>query len=326
MCTSVLSTESTKIDFDAFLNKHDKHCHPGQYQERHDIYHENVQKIEVLNKKYEHLEFEMNEYGDYTSEEFDTHYKGYSKPHFVGRTKSCSKYTQKIMEYINNYLHGTDDELDWRTKNAVTSVKNQGQCGSCWSFSAAGAMEGAWALASGNLVDLSEQQLMDCSKSYVNFGCNGGEMDSAFEYAIDTGMCLDSEVPYTAVSNKCTTSEQNCTKTATFSYCMDVPSENELALQSAVNLSPVSVAIEADTTVFQFYTSGVLTSEECGTNLDHGVLVVGYGSDDGQDYWIVKNSWGEDWGENGYIRIARSSSVDDMGVCGIAMMPSFIVV
>ena len=152
-------------------------------------------------------------------------------------------------------------------------------------------------------------------------------MDHAFEYAIDNGMCLDSAVPYVAEDGSCSDEVKECEKVATFSKCVDIPSEDELALEEAVHFTPVSVAIEADTTVFQFYKGGVLTSDKCGTSLDHGVLVVGYGVDDeDQAYWIVKNSWGEEWGENGYIRIAKSSVQGEAGVCGIALQPSFIEV
>jgi C1A family cysteine protease len=138
-------------------------------------------------------------------------------------------------------------------------------------------------------------------------------------------MCLDDSVPYTAKDGDCTSDVQDCEKVATFEYCMDVPANNELMLKSAVYQNPTSVSIEADTRTFQFYSSGILDSTACGTTLDHGVLAVGYGEEGGQKYWTVKNSWGSDWGENGYIRIARSDSTNTEGICGIAMDASFIV-
>ena len=218
------------------------------------------------------------------------------------------------------------ESWDWRKRGVVTTVKNQGKCGSCWSFSAAGALEGAWAISTSLLYNFSEQQLMDCSRRYGNMACNGGLMDKAFEYAIDAGMCKLEDVPYHAESEICTQTVKDCQKVAHFNQCFNIPANNERLLREAVYRSPVAVSIEADTKTFQFYKGGILDSSNCGTTLDHGVLAVGYGEEDGKKYWIVKNSWGEDWGEYGYIRIGRSDSEDSEGVCGIAKDASFLMV
>tara|TARA_X000000950_G_C13846678_1_gene632671 strand:- start:591 stop:1622 length:1032 start_codon:yes stop_codon:yes gene_type:complete len=259
---------------------------------------------------------EMNEYSDMSSDQF-VNLKRLSKIFKLQSLKAtrCNEFTSTT--------NSLPESIDWREK-AVTSVKDQGQCGSCWSFSSAGAMEGAHAVATGELLDISEQQLMDCSWKYGDFGCSGGLMDNAFEYAIDNGMCLEKDVPYLGENKKCN-EMPTCNIVAYFSSCFDVTPNDQVHLKEAVSFQPVSVAIEADTRVFQFYSSGIIDSSDCGTQLDHGVLIVGYGEDNGNKYWIVKNSWGSDWGEDGYVRIARSENSNDPGICGIAMQPSYIV-
>ena len=202
--------------------------------------------------------------------------------------------------------------VDWRAKGGVSVVKDQGQCGSCWAFSTTGALEGAHFVASGKLVSLSEQQLVDCSKT--NGGCNGGDMYAAMVYAKSNAVETESDYPYTGRDGTCKyNSAKGVVKAISASR---VKSGSVAALKNAIAVSPVSVSIEADTRVFQAYTGGVLNSSKCGTNLDHGVLAVGYGTENGQDYYIVKNSWGPSWGEKGYIRIA---AVEGNGICGIQM-------
>jgi len=205
----------------------------------------------------------------------------------------------------------------------VTPVKDQGMCGSCWAFSATGSMEGAHYISYGHLVYLSEQQLVDCSGAQGNEGCEGGLMDQAFEYVIaNSGITGEDQYPYTAKDGQ--TCDTNVTAEATITSYTDVTANSDQSLEDAVALAPVSVAVEADQAVFQFYSSGVLSSPTCGTELDHGVLAVGYDTDPhAGKYWIVKNSWGSDWGMAGYLWIARQ---DGPGECGINMMASYPVV
>ena len=151
-------------------------------------------------------------------------------------------------------------------------------------------------------------------------------MDGAFKFAIDKGMCTESSYAYTSGVSQTAGTCTSCNAVVSFSGCADVAPNNQVALKEAVSNGPVSIAIEADTRYFQSYSSGVLTSTTCGTTLDHGVLIVGYGEDSGQKYWLVKNSWGTSWGDEGYLKIARSESTNDGGVCGIAMQPSYPIV
>jgi len=216
--------------------------------------------------------------------------------------------------------------IDWTTKGAVTGVKDQGSCGSCWSFSTTGALEGAYYNKYGSLISFSEQNLVDCDNfrhGGSDLGCNGGLMDSAFSWVTKNGgLCTEAGYPYvsgtTQAAGDCKTTCAKNTGVAPKSYT-DVTKNSDTAMMSALNKQPVSVAIEADQAAFQLYKSGVFTSA-CGDSLDHGVLAVGYGTESGLDYYKVKNSWGTSWGDNGYIKLQRGVS-QKTGQCGILSGP-----
>lgn len=214
-------------------------------------------------------------------------------------------------------------KIDWRQKGAVTAVKDQGQCGSCWSFSATGSMEGAHFIAKNESVVLSEAQLVDCDST--DGGCNGGLMENAFKYVIKNGgIDTEQDYPYEPMDASCD-SQKAKKHAAKFSSWKAVTPNREDQLRLAVaQHGPISVAVEADQQAWMGYQSGVVTSDSCGTNLDHGVLVVGYDSEANPPYWIVKNSWGEDWGMDGYIHLEMGNHGPE-GQCGIAMDPSFPV-
>lgn len=255
----------------------------------------------------------MNEYGDMTTEEFVATMNGFKQN--VSKTV-CSKYTPPM----NVKFTDLPDEVDWRKEGYVTEVKNQGQCGSCWSFSATGSLEGQNFKKKGTLTSLSEKNLMDCSKAEGNMGCQGGLMDQAFAYVIkNNGIDTEESYPYKPKNGKCHFNPENVG--ATEVSCMDIKSGSEDDLQAAVaTVGPISVGIDASHASFQLYRSGVYSERRCSSrNLDHGVLAVGYGQQDSKDYWLVKNSWGKSWGMEGYIMMSRNKD----NQCGIATQASF---
>lgn len=293
--------------FQKFVKKYNKEYATEDIFERYNTFRKNKEMIENHDAEKEGWSMAMNEFADMEWEEFSALFKGYNH-----RNKP---YARKLNAHVVDESVELADSIDWRQKEAVTPVKNQGQCGSCWAFSTTGAVEGAVAISTGKLVSLSEQQLVDCAGAEGNQGCNGGLMDNGFEYIIKNGgIGSEESYAYTGRDGKCKTVES----VAKVSGYKDVI-HSEKGLMSALNLGPVSIAIEADQSGFQFYSGGVF-SGLCGKRLDHGVLMVGYGTDAGKDYWVVKNSWGESWGDNGYIKLVRGK--DECGVQDSASYPT----
>ena len=235
---------------------------------------------------------------------------------------------------VNNsvYYSTVPESVNWVSKGAVTNVKDQGQCGSCWSFSTTGALEGAYFIKYGVLETFSEQQLVDCD-NYRNggkdLGCKGGLMDNAFTWIGDNGgLCNESDYPYfsgeTKTNGPCKTSCKNI-KNSKITEFIDIIKSSDDEMMKAISNQPVSIAIEADQHEFQLYKSGVF-SASCGVNLDHGVLVVGYGNENNLDYYLVKNSWGTSWGDDGYIKLGRGKHYNNGdGQCGLLLQGSFPV-
>ena len=259
----------------------------------------------------------MNQFGDMTPEEFNKR---------KGLKVNMGLLSASKVEPREYDISSAPKELDWRTKGAVTAVKDQGDCGSCWSFSATGALEGANFLSSGKLVSLSEQELVSCSNKEGNMGCNGGLMDNAFKWIEkdNKGLASEDDYPYVSGSGDVPSCEKEKHKNVMdVQKFTDVQENNPKALLAAVTKQPVSIAIEADMSAFQFYSSGVIKNGSCGTSLDHGVLLVGYGTENGTDYWLVKNSWATSWGDKGYVKIERDMKTKGPGTCGIQMKASY---
>jgi len=311
LCLWAVSVEDS---FGSWMSVHGKNYNnQREYTYRLGVYRANLAFVENHNRQNLGFTCAMNQFADLTVEEFAALY--------LASTLNSSELIQ-VDPYVSEENFVAADVIDWRTKGAVTGIKDQGQCGSCWAFSTTGSVEGAWQIKKGALVSLSEQNLVDCSGSFGNNGCDGGLMDSAFKYIISNkGLDTETSYKYTARDGSCKFNDANVG--ATISSFKDVQSKSETALQSAIqNLGPVSVAIDAAHSSFQLYHSGVYFEKSCSqTALDHGVLAVGFGTQ-GSDYYIVKNSWGTSWGNQGYIWMSRNKNNN----CGIATMSSYPIV
>merc|ERR1711973_330055 len=249
----------------------------------------------------------INQFADLTNEEFVKQFTGFA---------AADDVPESLVEIIGD----RPESIDWREEGAVTPVKNQGQCGSCWAFSTIGTIEGAHFKETGKLVSLSEQNLMDCSRA--NYGCNGGFPYEALRYVINNGgVDTEESYPYEMRQGYCRYNENNIG--AKINQAKKIVQGSEEDLQNALgSIGPISVAIDASHYSFQLYHSGVYHEPYCSPyRLDHGVLAVGYGSDNGQDYYIVKNSWGPNWGLGGYIKMSRNRN----NQCGIATMACYAV-
>ncbi|KAK8636618.1 hypothetical protein V6N13_124360 [Hibiscus sabdariffa] len=309
-----LSSRDKLLDlFESWVTKHSKLYESIEDKLlRFEVFMDNLKHIDKRNQETSSYWLGLNEFSDLTHDEFKNKYLGL-KPEVFKKTQSPGEFTYRDVVDLPK-------SVDWRKKGAVTRVKNQRNCGSCWAFSAVAAVEGINKIVTGNLTSLSEQELIDCDTSFNN-GCNGGLMDYAFEFIVaNDGLRKDEDYPYLMEQGTCEEKKEEM-DVVTISGYRDVPENDEQSLLKALVHQPVSVAIEASGRDFQFYSGGVFDGQ-CGTDLDHGVAAVGYGTSKGSDYIIVKNSWGQTWGEKGYIRMKRNTGKPE-GLCGINKMASY---
>ena len=296
-------------EFSAFKAEYGKHySSPEEQRYRMSVFNMNLNKIEAHNAKKLPWTMGVNKFADITEEEFAFKFCG------------CAKDPKQRSGIMKPIFGDAPESVDWREKGAVTPVKDQRSCGSCWAFSTTGTVEGAYFIHSGKLVSLSEQQLVDCAKEpkYQAKGCSGGWPWSVMDYVSDHGLCTEEDYPYKGVDQDC--HEDVCTVAVKSASKVLLPQQDEVSLANAVALTPVSVVLDANQ--FQFYKQGIIN--RCSENINHAVLAVGYGEEEGMKYWLIKNSWGGDWGERGYVRIEKDAG--GMGRCAItysSVYPTF---
>jgi cathepsin L len=291
-------------NFDLFIRDNNiVYGSDDEYNYRKYIFSTNLHKIIEHNNGNSSYKLAINRFADITTTEFKNQY-------LISIKRNSDK------DYYINHTSNLPEKVDWRDKGVVNPIKDQGQCGSCWAFSATSALESAWAIKYGKLYDLAEQELVDCDTN--DHGCNGGLMDNAWTWLNTSGgMTETKDYPYRAIDGKCKFTKKKAV--VTVQGYEDCNPNDEQTLLSALATQPVSVAINANTDGFMFYSSGIYNDTTCDSSpsaLDHGVILVGYDSES----YILRNSWAETWGENGYMRMARGNT------CGVLDLPSFPVV
>jgi len=298
---TTLTEAEYQRSFTEWMHSNTKMYESHEFQFRFDAFRANTDFINKWDSAAMGFEVEANKFADMTIQEFRRLYLGTRVTVPTLSTKA-----------IDTPVAATADSVDWRAKGYVNPIKDQGQCGSCWAFSTTGSTEGAVFKKTNKLESFSEQQLVDCSASFGNQGCNGGLMDNGFKYIIKNGITLEDNYPYTAKDGKC----QDKPAVGHLTSYKDV-GKTEAALATALStVGPISVAIDASHSSFQLYKSGTYYEPRCSSSqLDHGVLAVGYTDDS----YIVKNSWGTTWGQQGYINMSRGKNNN----CGIASMASY---
>ncbi|KAK8794814.1 hypothetical protein WA158_001795 [Blastocystis sp. Blastoise] len=336
------------VSYDQYLSQFNKPLlKNGEYNFRKQVYDSNLKFINEFNRRNETFQLGLTRFTDLTSEEYSSGFCSCSFP-----ISSLSENNNKYKKTNGTSIQDLPSKIDWRSNNVVSRVRDQGNCGSCYAFAILGSIESLYAIRTGTLYELSPQQVVDCSVKKGNSGCSGGSFPATYNYIQQEGLTLETSYPYIAVDQNCQPFHSVVNITG-YEYITD---GDETILQQYVSKQPVAVLVSATQPTFQHYIKGVLTGECSGTNLNHATIIVGYGimycskfynkpinntlyttNNDYRDsidlcqnesndisYWIMKNSWGPNWGENGYIRILKGRT--NKGLCGLAQqfsIPSF---
>jgi len=309
----VLSQGLLDLEFGEWMSVHNKvYATYEEYQHRLAVFTKNVAIIENLNQETTNAIFSINKFADLSSEEFKALYLG-----FQPNPNPSPRETLKLQTNV-----AAPDTFDWVSMGKVTAVKNQEQCGSCWAFSATENIESVWMIAKGltpaNFAPLAPQQIVDCDTN--DGGCNGGDTVTAFQYVISAGgQDTEQTYPYHAVNQNCQFNRANIEASiSSFKYATKSLNEDEMKTATAT-ISPLSICVDAQP--WQFYTAGILMASQCGTSLDHCVQITGYDTSASTPYWEVRNSWGTNWGEKGFIRLEYGKNT-----CGLAIEATTAVV
>lgn len=302
----LVQLEFEEAEFTLYLQTFGKtYPNEAEYMKRFSIFRDNFSYIKLSNSLSRSYSLSINAYSDLTPEEFLA-------------TLTSPQPLPSSQTYFNSESLDIPNAVDWRTKNAVTPIKNQGNCACGYAFAATGAVEAAWVISGHSLISLSEQQILDCS---ANKGCTSGTVGTAFAYITTNGIANETIYPYEAKANRCNKAQAGKIS-AKISGTFDVSANNALALKTAVAVQPVAVAVDANPSIWQSYSQGTV-SVNCGISINHYVLIVGYSLAADIPYYVIKNSWGVTWGMAGYMQIAI---IDGTGVCGIQTAPIYPVV
>lgn len=326
--TNFLAEEDGEVEvkrnFQNFLNKHNKnYLTKTEYDARYGVFKQNLAKIKAHKDGEDGYSLGLNKFADMSEDEFNN-MLGLKVPETTGEEDDVDINEEGPSEEDEDEegrnLQSIPASVDWRQSGAVSYIKNQASCGSCYTFATAAVIESAYKIKKGSLPNLSEQQLLDCTTSYGNMGCSGGYIHTMWQYMMKNKIMQESDYPYVAYKKTCAYKSTKGLVNVNAWY--NVARNDPNAHMRAIAKQPIAGAVAASSSVYMFYKGGIISSTSCGTALNHAVTFVGYGTENGVNYWLLKNSWGTNWGEKGYFRIRRDST-SGPGICGVLGMSSY---